>query len=110
MKRGKEVTCKIPDTTVLKLFVYPGKDGMISSYPTTYCVGIERRNGDFVSQTFLTDWEESYTNTKTKLARWEQVLGCNQPRYNNLTGFLEPDTARVKTAAIRALTKKEGEA
>lgn len=77
---------RIPATTVLKLFVHPGKDGAISSYPTTYCVGVERWTtredprtpGEamrFVSQTFFTEWSEDYEDQVKKFESWKQVMG-----------------------------------
>jgi len=71
----KEQSFTIPDTTKLKLFVYPGKKGAISSYPTTYCVGFERNKGGFVSQTFVTEWDEDYDEALSEFRDWKLVLG-----------------------------------
>jgi len=74
----KEMESRIPESTRLKLFVYPGKEGAISSYPTTYCVGFERHNGGFVSQTFLTPWVEDYKEALEQFGKWKQVIGADQ--------------------------------
>ena len=75
-RNENEMTASIPETTKLKLFKYPGKRGAFNSYPTTWCVGFERYNNGFVSQTFVTKWTENYADALAKFHTWEQVLAA----------------------------------
>jgi hypothetical protein len=72
----KEKSTDIPPTTKLKLFIYPGKHGNISSYPTQYAVGFETRNGDYVSQHFVLSWTDKYKEATMHFERWKEALGC----------------------------------
>lgn len=75
MPKRKEIECMVPDTTRLKLFCYPHKYGGFS-----WCVGFERHNSrdgiDFVSQSFLTEWNENYSEEKQQFERWKYIVGA----------------------------------
>lgn len=74
-QRKKELSCKLPATTELKLFEYPHKYGGKS-----WCVGFERHTNhggsDFVSQSFLTEWSEDYQYHLIRYKSWKQAIGA----------------------------------
>ena len=79
-QRKRELSCKLPATTELKLFEYPHKYGGKS-----WCVGFERHHkrtdpilgeADFVSQTFLTEWSEDYQYHLIRYKSWKQAIGA----------------------------------
>lgn len=82
-QRKRELSCKLPATTELKLFEYPHKYGGKS-----WCVGFERHTtrapdpvngfggGEFVSQTFLTEWSEDYQYHLIRYKSWKQAIGA----------------------------------
>lgn len=75
VSKSRELSCNLPTTTKLKLFEYPHKFGGKS-----WCVGFEQYThselGNFVSQTFLTEWSEDYEHHLKHYKSWQQAIGA----------------------------------
>ena len=62
IKRG--LTATLTNVT-LELKVYPGKKGMISSYPSSYCLYLRKQKANTIKEYQMTPWNENYLEVYT---------------------------------------------
>ena len=62
-------------SATLRLRTYPGKQGMISSYPSTYSIWLEKPHNGVIKQYQMTEWKENYLEVYTLYNLLKEAYG-----------------------------------